>query len=71
MGTAKNCIDKALGDRDQNVDKLDKHLGKDIEELNREVKTLKQEAQVHLFCYTISCIQSVLDLIQSLFNKSY
>ena len=49
LGTTKNCIDKAVGDRDQNVDKLAKCLDKDIEELNQEVKSLKQEAQVSLF----------------------
>lgn len=46
INTTRNSVDKALGDRDQNIDKFCKTLGKDIEELNREVREVKQEAQV-------------------------
>ena len=40
-----NCIDKALADRDSNVDKFCTHLDKDIAELGKEVKEVKQESQ--------------------------
>ena len=40
-----NCIDKALADRDANVDKFCSHLDKDIAELGKEVKEVKQESQ--------------------------
>jgi len=41
-----NCIDKALAERDANVDKFCTHLDKDISELAKEVKEIKQESQV-------------------------
>jgi hypothetical protein len=41
-----NCIDKALAERDQCVDKFCGHLDKDISELNKEVKEAKREVQV-------------------------
>ena len=46
INTTRNAVDKALGDRDQNIDKFCKTLGKDIEELNHQVREVKQEAQV-------------------------
>nr|XP_015200901.1 PREDICTED: dynein heavy chain 6, axonemal [Lepisosteus oculatus] len=41
----QNVIDKAAGERDANVDKFCQHLDKDILELNKEVKKLKEQAQ--------------------------
>ena len=41
-----NAIDKALAERDANIDKFCTHLDKDIAELNKEVKECKQESQV-------------------------
>ena len=41
-----NCIDKALAEREQNVDKFCSHLDKDVAELFKEVKEIKQEVQV-------------------------
>jgi len=41
-----NCIDKALAERDQNVDKFCNLLDKDITELGKEVKEVKRESQV-------------------------
>lgn len=40
-----NAIDKALAERDQNVDKFCTHLDRDISELTKEVKEVKQESQ--------------------------
>ena len=42
----RNAIDKALAERDSNIDKFCSHLDKDITELGKEVKEVKQEAQV-------------------------
>lgn len=42
----RNAIDKALAERDTNVDKFCTHLDKDIAELTKEVKEIKQDAQV-------------------------
>jgi len=42
----RNAIDKALAERDANIDKFCTHLDKDIAELAKEVKEVKQEAQV-------------------------
>lgn len=42
---AKNAIDKALAERDGNIDKFCSCLDKDIGDLNKEVKEVKQEAQ--------------------------
>ena len=42
----RNAIDKALAERDANIDKFCTHLDKDIAELGKEVKEVKQEAQV-------------------------
>ncbi|XP_038058161.1 dynein heavy chain 6, axonemal-like isoform X2 [Patiria miniata] len=41
----RNAIDKAVGERDANVDKFCNHLDKDIAELNKDVKSIKQESQ--------------------------
>ena len=42
----RNAIDKALGEKDANVDKFCVHLQRDITDLNKEVKRVKQQAQV-------------------------
>uniref|UniRef100_A0A8K9XJ36 Dynein, axonemal, heavy chain 6 n=1 Tax=Oncorhynchus mykiss TaxID=8022 RepID=A0A8K9XJ36_ONCMY len=41
----RNAIDKALGEKDANVDKFCVHLQRDITDLNKEVKRVKQQAQ--------------------------
>ncbi|WAR29562.1 DYH6-like protein [Mya arenaria] len=41
----RNAIDKSLADRDANIDRFCTHLDKDIAELAKEVKEVKQEAQ--------------------------
>ncbi|XP_067106416.1 dynein axonemal heavy chain 6 [Osmerus mordax] len=43
--SVKNAIDKAVGERDANVDKFCSHLQKDITELNLEVRRVQQQAQ--------------------------
>lgn len=60
MDAVRNAIDKSLAERDQNVDKFCTSLDKDIAQLGKEVKAVKQEAQVgppwlateilHTFC---------------------
>ena len=46
MIAVRNAIDKALAERDTNLDKFCSSLDKDIAKLNKEVKKVKQEAQV-------------------------
>ncbi|XP_019622649.1 PREDICTED: dynein heavy chain 6, axonemal-like [Branchiostoma belcheri] len=41
----RNCIDKAVSERDANIDKFCTHMDKDIAELGKEVRTVKSEAQ--------------------------
>ncbi|XP_030643583.1 dynein heavy chain 6, axonemal [Chanos chanos] len=41
----RNAIDKALGERDSNITKFCQHLQRDIDQLNVEVKRIKQQAQ--------------------------
>uniref|UniRef100_A0A673W197 Dynein axonemal heavy chain 6 n=1 Tax=Salmo trutta TaxID=8032 RepID=A0A673W197_SALTR len=41
----RNAIDKAVGEKDANVDKFCIHLQRDITDLNKEVKRVKQQAQ--------------------------
>lgn len=43
----RNAIDKSLAERDQNVDKFCSALDKDIADLGKQVKQVKQEAQVN------------------------
>ena len=44
--TLKNAIDKAVGERDSNLDKFCKEIEKDIVQLTKIVKEVKQESQV-------------------------
>ena len=39
-------IDKSLAERDANIDKMCTHIDKDIVSLGKEVKEVKQKAQV-------------------------
>ncbi|XP_028414460.1 dynein heavy chain 6, axonemal-like [Dendronephthya gigantea] len=45
VSMVRSAIDKALADRDQNLDKFCTRLDKDIALLGKEVKSIKQEAQ--------------------------
>ena len=47
----RSAIDKALADRDQNLDKFCTRLDKDIALLGKEVKSIKQQAQVEISFY--------------------
>ena len=44
----RNVIDKSLAERDANIDKMCTHIDKDIVTLGKEVKEVKQKAQVKL-----------------------
>lgn len=44
----RNVIDKSLAERDANIDKMCTHIDKDIVSLGKEVKEVKQKAQVKL-----------------------
>ena len=46
MTGVRSAIDKALAERDANLDKFCTSLDKDIVILNKQVKKVKQEAQV-------------------------
>ena len=45
INTVLNAIDKSLAERDGNVDRFCSHLDKDIADLAKEVKEIKQEVQ--------------------------
>ena len=42
----RNVIDKSLAERDANIDKMCTHIDKDIVSLGKDVKEVKQKAQV-------------------------
>ncbi|XP_064174621.1 dynein axonemal heavy chain 6 isoform X1 [Anguilla rostrata] len=44
----RNAIDKAVGEKDGNINKFCQHLQQDITELNKEVKRVKEQAQNRL-----------------------
>ena len=46
VNNVHNAIDKSVSERDINIEKFQEYLRKDIEELNKEVKDIKQESQV-------------------------
>jgi len=49
MNAVRNAIDKSLAERDQNVDRFCSALDKDIADLGKQVKQVKQAAQVSYF----------------------
>jgi len=61
----RNVIDKSLAERDANIDKMCTHIDKDIVTLGKEVKEVKQKAQVYTACtynhieYYVTAIYSV------------
>ena len=46
MNGLRMSVDKAVSNREQNISKFCAHLDKDIEELGKEVKEIKNIAQV-------------------------
>lgn len=56
MNAVRNAIDKSLAERDQNVDKFCSALDKDIADLGKQVKQVKQEAQVTMFLTETFCL---------------
>ena len=48
MTAVRNVIDKSLAERDANIDKMCTHIDKDIVSLGKEVKEVKQKAQVNI-----------------------
>lgn len=44
----RNAIDKSVGERDGSIEKFCRSLDKDIAELNKEVKDVKQQSQVRV-----------------------
>ena len=46
VGGLRNSVDKGVSQRDQYISKFCRMLDKDIVELGKEVKTIKNEAQV-------------------------
>ncbi|XP_071825285.1 dynein axonemal heavy chain 6-like isoform X2 [Apostichopus japonicus] len=45
VNAVRDGIDKAVGERDAKIDHFCNHMDKDIAELNKEVKSVKQESQ--------------------------
>lgn len=57
----RNVIDKSLAERDANIDKMCTHIDKDIVSLGKEVKEVKQKAQVMLNykgCFRLIVLQN-------------
>ena len=52
MNAVRNAIDKSLAERDQNVDRFCSALDKDIADLGKQVKQVKQAAQVICFLFS-------------------
>lgn len=48
VNAVRDGIDKAVGERDAKIDQFCNHMDKDIAELNKDVKSVKQESQVCL-----------------------
>ncbi|XP_051560675.1 dynein axonemal heavy chain 6 [Myxocyprinus asiaticus] len=47
VSAIRNTIDKALGERESNVDKFCQHLQQDINQLNNKVHEVKEQAENH------------------------
>ncbi len=60
MTGVRNAIDKSLAERDANIDKFCTSLDKDIALLGKEVKRVKQEAQVKIFACIVRMKLSLL-----------
>ena len=59
VSSLRSSVDKAVSQREQNIQKFCAHLDKDIEDLGREVKEIKNQAQVGLLRVQ-ACRQSVM-----------
>ncbi|ESN90842.1 hypothetical protein HELRODRAFT_182551 [Helobdella robusta] len=69
INTVYNCIDKSLGDRDKNVASFNVSLEKDIIELNKELKLLKQQSQNQAILDPDMNIAAVYDVLKALMDK--
>ncbi|KAL8568337.1 Dynein heavy chain 6, axonemal [Nucella lapillus] len=65
----RNAIDKALAERDGNIDRFCTHLDKDITELGKEVKEVKQEAQNPMILDPTADKDRVVSLLKKLLNQ--
>ncbi|XP_050398729.1 dynein axonemal heavy chain 6 [Patella vulgata] len=65
----RNAIDKALTERDANIDKFCSHLDKDIAELAKDVKEVKQEAQNPMILDPNADKEKVQGLLKKLLNQ--
>ncbi|XP_071942686.1 dynein axonemal heavy chain 6-like [Antedon mediterranea] len=65
----RNAIDRAVGERDSNIDKFCTHLDKDIADLNRDVKSVKQESQNPLILDVSADVVKVTSILKKLGNK--
>ncbi|XP_046331899.2 dynein axonemal heavy chain 6-like [Haliotis rufescens] len=65
----RNAIDKCLTERDANIDKFCTHLDKDIGELTKEVKEIKQEAQNPIILDVNSDTDRVKQVLTKLLNQ--
>ncbi|MGH0158034.1 UNVERIFIED_CONTAM: hypothetical protein FKN15_035545 [Acipenser sinensis] len=59
----RNVIDKAVGDRESNITRFCQHLDKDILELNKDVKELKQQAQIEVLDEETDVVAEMYKLI--------
>ncbi|XP_062864847.1 dynein axonemal heavy chain 6 isoform X2 [Trichomycterus rosablanca] len=72
VSAVKNAIDKAVGERDANVDKFCQHVQSDIAELNKEVTSVKQQAENRLILdidTDPAKVRTVLNEIQNSIDK--
>ncbi|XP_033099985.1 dynein heavy chain 6, axonemal-like [Anneissia japonica] len=65
----RNAIDKSVGERDSNIDKFCTHLDKDIMDLNKEVKSVKQESQNPLILDVSADVVKVTSILNKLGDK--
>ncbi|ESO94694.1 hypothetical protein LOTGIDRAFT_144909 [Lottia gigantea] len=65
----RNAIDKALTERDANIDKFCNHLDKDIAELAKDVKEVKREAQNPMILDANAEKEKVKGLLKKLLNQ--
>ncbi|XP_041356323.1 dynein heavy chain 6, axonemal-like isoform X2 [Gigantopelta aegis] len=65
----QNAIDKSLTERDANIDKFCNHLDKDIAELAKDVKLVKQDAQNPMILDASSDKEKVRNLLARLLSQ--
>ncbi|XP_070535810.1 dynein axonemal heavy chain 6-like isoform X2 [Ptychodera flava] len=69
VSAVRNAIDKAVGERDANIDKFCNTLDKDIAELNKDVKEIKQESQNPMILDANADREKIMSVLAKLQDK--